>query len=74
MTSPEQDAEVSTPTPTTGHPVVDAALNEFGTLGDHPPADRHARISAVVEVLASVLENRPDAAQPSARPGIPGAR
>lgn len=72
MTTPEQDVE--SPAPTTGHPVVDAALTEFGTVRDHPPTEQHARISAVVEVLASVLENRHDQTPTPPRPGLPGPR
>lgn len=61
--------EESAPPPTTGHPVVDAALAEFGALDDHAPADHHDRIARVGEVLASVLENREAASahDPSAR-------
>lgn len=78
MTTPEHDAEVEAPAPTpaphTGHPRVDAALREFGSLGDHPPAEQRARISAVVEALTSVLDDRADGSASRAQPGRPGPR
>lgn len=71
---PGLETLASTPAPTTGHRLVDAALSEFGTLAEHPPAAHHAKIGAVAEVLAVVLENRLDGAQPRPPSGLPGPR
>lgn len=70
----EAEAPTPAPAPTTGHRLVDAALAEFGSITDHAPQDHHAGISAVAEVLASVLESRHDGSATRPQPGMPGPR
>lgn len=76
QSAPDQEgpeSPASTPAPHTGHRLVDAALVDFGGLDQHPPADHHAALSQVQEVLASVLENRHSGAQTTI-PGTPMPR
>lgn len=56
--------------PVTGNRAIDAALAEFGTLTDHPPAEHHDRLARVHDVLASVL----DQSRGESQPPIPGVR
>ncbi|HSN43342.1 MAG TPA: hypothetical protein VLR88_04720 [Propionibacteriaceae bacterium] len=69
MTEPVGTPELSRP-PHTGNALIDSALEEFGTLADLPPAEHHDRLSAVQDVLASVLESSREAVQTP----IPGVR
>lgn len=78
--TPEASVASSNPPPRTGHPLIDAALQEFGTLTDHPVETHHERLAQVQEVLAGVLEQRGQAQQgtQTSIPGtvnpVPGAR
>ena len=56
--------------PVTGNRLIDAALAEFGSLDDHPPAEHHDQLAQVHEVLASVL----DRSRGGAQTPIPGIR
>ncbi|WP_203566688.1 hypothetical protein [Aestuariimicrobium ganziense] len=71
--SEASDSEQTSPPPTTGNRLVDAALAEFGDLSQHPPTEHHDRLSQVADVLSSVLENSRDGVQ-TPIPGLPPQR
>lgn len=64
------DPNAPTRPPVTGNAVIDSALEEFGRLADVPPAEHHDRLSALQDVLASVLDSSREAVQTP----IPGVR
>ncbi|CAI9408105.1 hypothetical protein [Aestuariimicrobium sp. T2.26MG-19.2B] len=70
MTQNQQSENPQGERPQTGNRLIDAALAEFGSLDDHPPAEHHDRLAQVHEVLASVLEQSRGGAQAP----IPGLR